>query len=164
MSVAEMPRKARAIGLACAVALIVIAAIVFWSNRPPPVTAPSRAFFTVDDGTTWFTDSAEKLPPFEHEGKQAYRAHLFTCDGGKTKFVAYMERYSEAQKRQQEAARDGKPRPPEQITTFGPTTGLEVKRPGDKEWVARTDPRAAQLLSGIRCPDGSTANLQPVLP
>src|SRR5215210_5554852 len=46
-----------------------------------------KSYYTIDDGKTYFVDASNKIPPFMHEGKEAVRAHVFTCDNGKTKFV-----------------------------------------------------------------------------
>ncbi|HWP40815.1 MAG TPA: hypothetical protein VNL70_07805 [Tepidisphaeraceae bacterium] len=62
-----------------------------------------KAWYTVDDGKTFFADSALKIPPFEHEGKIAYRCQVWTYDGGKTRFVSHLERYPEAVKKKLES-------------------------------------------------------------
>jgi len=62
-------------------------------------------YYTDDDGSTTFTAAANLLPPFDHNGKQAVRAVMYSCDGGKSKFVAYLERYTVPAKQQIEAAR-----------------------------------------------------------
>jgi hypothetical protein len=55
--------------------------VIWWEARPAPKEeAVTRAFYTTDDGKTWFTDDAERLPPFDHGGKQAVRLYLFSCD------------------------------------------------------------------------------------
>ena len=57
----------------------------------PNAKGVANAFFTTDDGKTWFADDAAKFPPFDKDGKPAYSAILFTCDGGKTQFVGYLQ-------------------------------------------------------------------------
>src|SRR5690242_16978179 len=64
------------------------------SNASGPTAGDKLLFFSDDDGKTWFTDDRTKLAPFDHNGKKAYQAMVFTCDGGKTKFVAYLMRYT----------------------------------------------------------------------
>ncbi len=57
-------------------------------------------YFTTDDSSpdaakaALFADSAKNLPPFQKDGKTAYLACVFTCDGGKTTWVGYLERYT----------------------------------------------------------------------
>jgi hypothetical protein len=123
---------------------------------------PARAYFTIDDGKTWFEDSLAKLPPFQHDGKTAYRARLFTCDGGKTKFVGYLERFTPEMRAHIESLQKGGPGTiPMESQESG---GIEVKKPGtgDKGWVKRSDPTAQKLIEAVTCPDGSTNNLEMV--
>jgi hypothetical protein len=82
--------------MATLLALLVIAwAVGFltWYYWPgPKLSPPTRAWYTVDDGVTRFEDELERLPPFDHQGKQAVRTHVFSCDDGKTTFVAYLQK------------------------------------------------------------------------
>ena len=69
-------------GVALGVAVLAVGAMALrLSGRGAGAVAP--AFYTVDDGATWFEDDGEKLPPFQHEGKEAVRAHVFECSDGK---------------------------------------------------------------------------------
>ena len=52
-----------------------------------------KAWFTTDDGVTWFADDMTKVAPFDHDGKTAVECKVYTYDGGKTKFVGYLIRY-----------------------------------------------------------------------
>src|SRR5689334_11283784 len=87
----------RNIAVAVAIVLIVIAAVVgvrscrSESEAAPPVPV-GKAWFTTDDGKTWFADDDNRLFPFDKDGKKAYRCYVWTCDGGKTKFVSHLER------------------------------------------------------------------------
>jgi len=70
------------------------------STRPatthPAIAATNatRLYFTSDDGKTWFPMDASNRPPFVHDGKPTVRAHVFSTDGGKTAFVAYLSKFS----------------------------------------------------------------------
>ncbi|MCC6424048.1 MAG: hypothetical protein IT447_11265 [Phycisphaerales bacterium] len=135
---------------------------------------PTQAFFTVDNGATWFADDINKLPPFDHDGKQAVRALIFKCKGGK-EFVGHLERYTPEAKAQIEKMRqavpskDGKgpPMPPP-----GPMmgdlafSGMEVKAAGapDTAWVKMADFQKAQEITKIKCPDGDSSQIEPVVP
>ncbi|MCC7350150.1 MAG: hypothetical protein IT446_06230 [Phycisphaerales bacterium] len=137
---------------------------------------PTQAFFTVDNGATWFADDIKKLPPFDHEGKQAVRAVVFRCKGGKA-FVGHLERYSPEAKAQIEkmrqampASKDGKGGPP--MPPPGPMmgdltfSGMEVKPAGapDTAWVKMSDFQKAQAVTKINCPDGDSKEIEPVVP
>jgi hypothetical protein len=139
-----------------------------------PVT---QQWYTVDDGKTWFAGSVDEIPPFKHEGKDAVRVHIFTCDEGTTKIVSYLERFTpDAQKKLKEhrekakaaAATASQAGPPPDIGLMEQiyTTGMEVKKANDAngKWTSVTRPEANALRS-IACPQGQNAeNLRPWLP
>jgi hypothetical protein len=129
-----------------------------WLSTGPRDIPPDRvAFFTSDEGKTWFKDDAGRVPPFDHQGKPAYRAFVFEC-GGK-EFVAYMQRYGQAEKKGWEeklkaAAADGR----EMEARVGLARGGEFKRPGDKDWISgQTNPMAVGKMQTVTCEDGSPA-------
>lgn len=125
-----------------AVAVIVVQ--VMASRKRYPEGLP-RAYFTADDGKTYFAAGMENVPPFEHEGKSAVRAYVFRCGTGEP-FVGYVERYvPEAHK----AMVENRATPQHQIA------GRELKKPGESKWVRSDDRKAAGAIADVRCPDGS---------
>jgi hypothetical protein len=134
--------------------------------RSSSSSSATKQFFSDDDGKTWFMDDASKLPPIDHGGKQAYRARVFKCAGGKP-FVGYLERYDPRdQQRSEEAARAAERSGGSLMPGITIAGNPEVKKPGDSEWV-RLTPETSEKYNRImqpRCPDGSTVGLQPVLP
>jgi hypothetical protein len=146
--------------VALAVLMIVGAGVaIYWQwSTYDGDSGPGKVFFSNDDGKTWFVDSGTKIPPFDKDGKPAYRAHVFECDGQRV--VGYLSRYSpEAIKALEEAEKykgTGKP-PPNvaQLSAIG-STGLQVKRPGEKEWVSQMDVQRATRIRVFQCRDGST--------
>jgi hypothetical protein len=123
---------------------------------------PVKMYYTDDDGATTFVDDATKLVPFERNGKPAVRARVFTCDGGKTKFVGYLERYSPEAK----AALDKVKGTRQEAAMLDniQTGGMEVKKAGPgNRWTRQMTPEARPILN-VRCPDGKTENLEPVSP
>jgi hypothetical protein len=152
------PKAAAGIGVAALAIGIGYTALQFLGG--PGGWRGERAFFTTDDGATTFTDSADRVAPFSHDGKVAVRAYVFEC-GGK-RFVNHLERFTpERQKLAQaaaEALKAGKspPRPP---ASAGQTVnwGVEFKKPGDKEWVAGSNLAKASRLLQAKCPDGRDA-------
>jgi hypothetical protein len=96
----------------------------------PPTTHPAiattnatRLYFTTDDGKTWFPLDAANRPPFVHDGKPAVRAHVFSTDGGKTGFCAYMSKFT--------------PISPDPL----------IKQPGDPRWHPANTPDADFILT-----------------
>ena len=136
---------------------LILVFVLFSQGSNPPGTQ-TREFFSDDDGKTAFVGDIEQLPPFDHGGKTAVRARLFTTDGGKTRFIGYLERYTlDARKALEDAkaaAVAGK-RP-----TVSPSTpqitvdGTEVKRPGDAKWVQPKDMAGRTRVTAIVPPAG----------
>lgn len=160
-------RKPLFTGLLAGVIIITLSYSLYYaiSGGAAPEGSLKRAWYTVDDGKTWFADSADKLPPFEHEGKTAYRCYVFTCDGGATKFVGFMERYTpEGKKKREEMLERARTDPRFDINSE--SVAMEIKAPltGDKGWVSDRSGAAAKVVS-FSCPGGGDRrSLTPVRP
>ena len=92
------------IGAVGGIIVLAVIYIVYFvsSDRPSLASGPSKAFYTIDDGKSYFVESADKVPPFEYQGKSAVLCHVFTCDKGKTRFVGYLQRYTARAKKLRE--------------------------------------------------------------
>jgi hypothetical protein len=134
----------------------------------PRVGPPARMFFTTDDGSSPqpFADDATRIPPFDHDGKPAYRARVYRCPHGK-QFVAYLERFNEVdRKRLQEAIDRTKATEGQMPSPDSFFNAMEVKKPGEKEWVRlsnATRDRYDDIVTPV-CPEGSREGLVPVVP
>jgi hypothetical protein len=154
-------------GTSAAIAMVLIAVVYWrWSTRPNDVTrALTLAWYTTDDGKTWYSDEKSLAPPFDRDGKTSVRAFVFTCDGDKHEFVGYLERYTAQAKQAIEDSRTAvkteKIPPPAGLFDSVARTGIEVKRPGDSTWINVSSPQAAAIRK-VACPQGQT--LQPVYP
>ena len=137
-------------GVTAGLVLVILAYLLYSGmsgGRPGVGSSASKAFFTDDDGKTWFADDAKKVSPFDHGGKQAVLARVYKC-GGKT-FVNHMERYTpEAKKKVEEVIAKGKVQ--NDPTALDVGAGLQVKAPGQKDWVSSTDPKAPQIFAPNR--------------
>ncbi|HWP40813.1 MAG TPA: hypothetical protein VNL70_07795 [Tepidisphaeraceae bacterium] len=147
------------IGVAILAAVgLLIAQLRSTSDGVPGLTPGVKEWFTIDDGKTWFADDGMKLPPFEHQGKIAYRVRVWTCDGGKTTFASHLERINaQAKAKLEQMKPEHRPISPEYQM-------IEVKPPltGDQGWVPVGTPQAAEIMTP-RCPPGQNPeNLQPV--
>jgi hypothetical protein len=110
----------------------------------------AAAWYSDDDGKTWFAGDQHKvIPPFDHNGKTAYRAYLFSSNGGKDAFVGYLERYTPEGAKMLADLRSPKPNQPPMpgILAAIQTRGLEVKKPGEAIWVNAHDIKAAAVRS-----------------
>lgn len=152
--------------IAGAVCLLVVA-LLFWENsghRTTPLTQyANKAFYSDDDGQTWFIDDVSKLPPFDHNGKPACRAMLFRCGTGKP-FVGYLAKYSDAELKEIATLTASlQQRTPGATPAFGgePDFPMDVKKPGDTHWIpgtAATNPQQAAAYQHVVvpvCPDGN---------
>jgi hypothetical protein len=113
-------------------------------ERGEPASGLQKSWYTTDDGRTWFAGPGNKVVPFEHQGKTAYRCYVWTCDGGKTKFVSHLERLNPTVR-----SRYG---PQEQVEPWKLIPGAEqVKRPdtGGAGWVDAASPGAAAITKPI---------------
>lgn len=150
---------------ACAI-LIVTASLTWRGGGPAPAGggtpgARTQAFFSVDDGKTYFADDARKIPPFKTtDGKTACRARVFRCGDGPP-FVGYLERFNEADRRRIEAEvkRAGDSSQGFMIA-MGSGSTVIVKKPGTNagDWIKLTAKTEAEYLAVVenKCPDGST--------
>ena len=118
----------------------------------------SKAFFTTDDGATLFAEDISRISPFDHDGREAVRAFVFTCDGGKHQWVQCLQKFEADAKRQLEGYNPQKGgRLPSRVSTL-------VKRPGASGWNSAADPRSTDIVEP-HCPEGMGAGrIEPVLP
>lgn len=96
---------------------------------------PTSAYFTTDDGKTWFVDDISKAVPFIKDGQVAVRVHLYSTDGGQTKIPLYLEKLTDKGLKIHEAARANEKDISAMISA---NDRLQrewlVKRPGDEKW------------------------------
>jgi hypothetical protein len=157
-------------GVVGGIVLLVLVWLVysmFLSNSVPTgaPAGPTQAYFSDDDGATWFADDIANIAPYDHNGKQAVRCYVFSTDGGATTFAGYLERYTPTGKSHAEHARTADPKDiddPESVVT---SKDIEVKKPKDPAapWVKTSDPTAIKILN-VKAPDKSGKIPLPVLP
>jgi hypothetical protein len=140
-------------GLAGVVIIAAIISIVMQARSSSG--GGNQAFYSIDDGQTYFTDSKFLVAPFDKGGKQAVRAHVFRC-GGKP-VVGYLERYTEAALKVMEDVKQAKAekRPPKDVGALMSlsSSGIEVKRPGaGNPWIKGTDPAKVGEIRAFKCP------------
>lgn len=156
------PRTQVVIG-AASLFVVLAAAYGYMQMRGTDTVAPekTRAFFSVDDGKTWFADDLNRLPPFDKDGKQANRAFVFKCADGK-EFVGYLQRFTPEAKRtlQQIQTPDPNRKGPLNPATIRDayTAGREVKRPGETQWVSGAEGPKASKITAVMCPNGAEAD------
>jgi len=152
---------------------IVVLAILFigWQacSGPGGGGVNNKAFYSTDDGKTYFVDDSSNIPPYQAKnGKVAVRAQVFTCDDGKTKFVGYLEMYGPAEKAMlEQIAKGGAKGAPPGYASY--TTQPMVKRPGEPptNWIPFS-PRTTMYYQAVvqpKCPNGGNQeNISRVFP
>jgi hypothetical protein len=160
MGVREMMERHRITVVVIALGIVLVSTVLAFHDRIGAKPGRSgEAFFSIDDGKTWFADDIRKIPPFEYRGKVAVRAYVFSCDDGKTKWTAYLERYTAAAKKQIEDTGAA----PAFLGPMG-APGREIKRPGADRWIdASALPEAAKVIQ-LKCPHGGRHPVTPVVP
>ena len=160
MGLRESINNNKGIGVTVGVCLIAVAVVaIVWPSTGGSAGrgGAGKAFYTVDDGTTWFIDDANKVVPFDHHGKQAVACYVYRCGESGQPWVSHLMRYTPDGKklREQEQA----PESAEFMSTTAGQMNVEVKKPKDPgEWISVTDPRAAAIQE-LKCPDGSKQNM-----
>ena len=143
-------------GVLAVIGLGVLAAVMFWPKEDDRDYVPytDKRFFTVDDGATYFAAEGTNIPPFTHEGKTAYRVKVYKCADGKER-VSHLERYNEAALKRIHDKDGGEIKKPVAALQFLDQSGaLEVKKPGDKQWVRYGSHKFTEIREPT-CPDGS---------
>jgi hypothetical protein len=160
-SVRESLQSNRKLGLILAAGLFLaaagIASYFLWPHGEK--FDPTSAYYSDDDGQTYFRDSVYKFPPFDHGGKIAVEVVLGESSGHT--FVAYLTRFTSDARKQlqqkyddavknnlsvQQTVLDFMSSPPINME------GMEVKLPGSgHEWV----PRSQLRYLDVKSPNGS---------
>lgn len=129
----------------------------FWySQLSQPKIFSARAFFSDDDGTTWFVDEDTKIAPFDHNGKAAVLARVFKCNSNGKLFIGYLEKFTdERRKTIGEARTQGHVQSGPKRMDATASSGIMVKKPHGGTWVADNSPEAKEVKN-FTCPDGSS--------
>jgi hypothetical protein len=150
------PRVATALGAG----LILIAIpIMIWASGDGVPGRATKAYYSTDDGKSYFADDIDKIYPFDHGGKPAYRAYVYDCGDGKA-FVAYLARYSDGAIKKLAELEKAKSDPDAagQIAQLK-SNAIEVKKPGDTNWVGLFSAAGGAISSHPPCPKGGTAKV-----
>jgi len=154
------------LGIGAAALLILLGigfALLQMGGRIAPSAGNAKAYFSVDDGKSWFADDLTNVPPYDKDGKQAVRAFVYRCSDG-TKFVGYLQRFTPEAKRAIEQIQTPDPNhkgPPDtDAVRMAYTVGREVKRPGDANWVTGAQGMMSAQIIAVKCPNGGGAAVQ----
>ncbi len=149
-------RKPSVAGAIAVVVMLAAIAFIYKRMHPPIVTViPVTAFYSDDDGATWFVDAIAKVPPFDHNGKEAVAAFVYRCGTDKP-FIGRLEKYSPSAKSMIESNIKAGVQPIPAKVQFA-NLGLLVKKPGDPEWTAipPMDSTTYYKFLRVKCSEGS---------
>lgn len=136
--------------------------IWFTAEGPiPTFRETSRWYYTTDDGANYFADDINKVAPFPKDGKQALRAHVFSCDG-KPRFVGYVERQT-PRAQSDIAALPGKGAAVQITAVLGQDREVKLPKKGDKDWTDPSKPDFAKIVD-VKCPDAKAEAIEEVFP
>jgi hypothetical protein len=137
MDLRETISKRPAVGIGIGVALVFVAAFFIYRQLAPEQAGDSRLCFSDDDGKTWFRDDQGRVPPYDHNGKQAVRCFFFESKG--RTFVGYLQKFTESMRAKVAG----------NVVTSAQESanGTLVKRPGDSQWIRMSDPKSAQITT-----------------
>jgi hypothetical protein len=162
MSIRQMLNEKPALAYAVAVGLVLLAAafiayqLIGSSNATSRAAESDQAFFSDDDGATYFPDAQAKIPPFNHQGRLAYRAIVFRCGSDKP-FVGYLGKFTETKKKEMEAvAKAGGMSPRILRASMGQ---MLIKKPGPGKWVSPDDGNNYEKAQTVSCPKGDVPDV-----
>src|SRR5581483_3966904 len=102
MSIREKINNDRKFGVLLG-GVLIVAAVVFavyeFRGMARGVSVLNTTYYSDDDGKTFFKDDIYKFPPFDHDGKTANAAVIFSTPQSGD-FVGYLMRYTPAAKKQ----------------------------------------------------------------
>ena len=144
------------------IALVAAVGIAVWANSSGLGGRSSKGFFSDDDGKTWFADDVDKVPPFDHNGKEAVQAFVYRA-GGNPPFVGYLQTYKPetAKKLRELLANPQSGEASSEIIAM--RANSLVKRPGETAWHPVQSTEGGNVVT-IVPPAGQTGELQSVEP
>ena len=159
MSIRDTFKRRPGVAAAVAIGLFVAAGavLVVWANTRREPQRVTRVFYSTADGNTFFADDVNRIYPFDHNGKPAYRAYVYRCGKGDP-FVSYLARYTDAAHARltQLSGTSTDPDAAAELAQLR-STGVEVKRPGDTEWVPLFSAAGEEITRHPPCPEGGRA-------
>ena len=155
MSVRETLRKKPALGYAIVPIAIIAVIIGILRTRGIEPSATTSAYYSNDDGKTFFSDDANRIAPFMKNGAEADMAHVFRKSDGSL-FVGYLEKVTPEAVEIIKRVKDRKPNdPPVPMGLMNVVlSGHLYKRPGDTVWVSGKDLAASNKVSTIKDASG----------
>jgi hypothetical protein len=167
MGIRESLNESKKLGIGVGGAILVVALALLgyqlYGGSSGVGTPPKTAFYTDDNGKTFFEDDVLKVSPFERNGKQAYRADVFQCSDGK-RFVGFIYRHNDSGRQQVEQYIANKTMNKDKggsLLGAIESACMEFKRAGagDRAWRPNDSAAIDSLRAAVKCPSGGPATL-----
>lgn len=87
---------------AVAILVVALALVIMQGTGSGTPTPPGSAYYYVPETKETFAADAKLVPPIDHNGKKAVKAHFYGCGDcdDANKFLGYYEKYSDGAKAQ----------------------------------------------------------------
>ena len=159
----DHPRIAISVIAGCCAIVLMLVGLQYSREAHPARLGSDQAFFSDDDGKTYFRDTTARLPPFDHNGKTAYGALVLRCENG-APFVAYLQGYSpKALETVQDLMKRSTAQNPLPLDILS-APPMDVKAPGGSKWFSISETSEYARVTTPRCPDGGAGPFQTVSP
>jgi len=162
MGIRETLNKNPAIATGGTAAVILIALIfIVVQLLPSHPHVVTKSWYSDDDGATYFKDDINKVPPFDHDGKEAVRCFVFKDNAGK--FVGFLQKYSAEGKKKMENFQQEKNNPNPMIL-MDVQREIMAKKPGaENKWVSQgQNPADYMKITSIKPRDGSDTPIEAI--
>jgi hypothetical protein len=148
------------------IVLVCLLSLMRASHIGRTTIATPAAFYTDDDGQTLFSGAPGLVTPFDHNGKSAVKAVVYTVDRGRHQWVQFLQKFTDESAKHLNAiaANGGRMPTPEQIAAGPAMPTLLVKKPGDGDWIPMSDAKAQQLMQPAIPSGMSGSQIELVLP
>jgi hypothetical protein len=163
MGLRETLNKKSGVGIVVSAAVLICAAVaIVKETSRSEIPKITKAFYSDDDGASYFLDEVNQLVPFDHNGKQAVGAAVFKSAEG-TAFVGYLFRYTDKTRTR---IKNLSSRPYTEVAQEiedARSAGTEVKSPGapDSAWVNQNSARGADIMNPKGPDGGAVAGVSP---
>jgi hypothetical protein len=144
------------------VLLVAAGGVTYWrmSGKGGPVTTTGVYYYDLSKGEL-FTASSDRIPPFQHGGNTAVRAHVFACSGGGEQFIGFLEKFGpQARAMIEGIVKNSKMGSPEQLIAHGqipPDQHLVASPDAPEEWHPIRSQQGQRITSApqSKCNDGA---------
>lgn len=158
MGIREFINKRKRTTFIAIAVVVALAVIVGLRSNQSPIGRIESAFYVHDGSTEFFVDDVDRIYPFDHNGKPAYRAYVYRGADGKP-FVAYIARFTDAAKARMEELKKLDTQEAAGELAQLRSTAIEVRKHAGGNWVPLYSNEGAIIASHPTLPNGDSAQM-----